>query len=321
MINAKSVAAMILRLAIAALPIAICCNAVSVNVASLQDGEQTRKLWDSDYFKPKPKSPVGKQTAGKPVAPRPHYRIATPNRPPARVNGDTVVGITLWRLRTAKATDGKEVRRLKHIKDNAVVGEWTPERISMDTPLMIGQRVRLSIESARTGYLYVIDRELYADGTLGEPSLIFPTTKLRGGNNRVIVRRIIDIPMQEDDPPYFTLDPEDRTDLAGEVISVLITPQPLPNVKIGEDPAPLSKEEVAAWEKKWGAQVGRLEMDNPTTKTWTKEENDASTPDGQPLKADSPAPQTIFYRPDVKPTDPLLVNLRLRYGKARPPAR
>jgi hypothetical protein len=46
--------------------------------------------------------------------------------------------------------------------------EWTPQRIEADTPLKVGERVRLSIESPRTGYLYVIDREQYADGSYGE---------------------------------------------------------------------------------------------------------------------------------------------------------
>ena len=56
--------------------------------------------------------------------------------------------------------------------------------------LAIGQRVRLSIESARTGYLYVINRELYADGSTGEPYLIFPTTRLHRGDNKVTIGRI-----------------------------------------------------------------------------------------------------------------------------------
>lgn len=281
----------------------------------LQDGEQTRKLWDSEFFKSK-----GKPSPGKPAAPRRRYRIVTPKIPVDRVDGDTVVGITLWRLRPSTTTDDKQTRLLKHSKDNTKVPQWTPERISVDTPLAIGQRVRLSIESARTGYLYVIDRELYADGSLGEPHLIFPTTRLRGGNNRVTVGRIIDIPTQEDSPNYFNLDP-DRANLVGEVISVLITPQPLPDLKIGEDDVVLPQADVAMWEQKWGAQVGRLEMENSTGKVWTKEEKDASAANGQELKASSPAPQTLYYRPDTKATDPLLVSVRLRYGNAKTPAR
>jgi hypothetical protein len=282
---------------------------------SPQNDTQTRKLWDSEFFKAK-----GKPAAGKPAAPRRRYRIVTPKIPVDRVDGDTVVGITLWRLRPSAATDNKQTRMLKHVKDKTKVMEWTPERIAVDTPLTIGQRVRLSIESARTGYLYVIDRELYADGTMSEPSLIFPSTTLRGGNNRVTIGRIIDIPAQEDSPYYFTLLP-DRADLVGEVISILITPQPLPNLKMGEDATPLATADVVAWEQKWGAQVGRLEMEGSKGKTWTKEEKDASAANGQALKANSPAPQTLYYRPEAKTNEPMMVSVRLRYGSPKAPAR
>ena len=51
-------------------------------------------------------------------------------------------------------------------------------------------------------YLYVIDREQYADGTQGEPYLIFPTTRTRGGDNSVKAGRVMEIPSQDDNPPY-----------------------------------------------------------------------------------------------------------------------
>lgn len=292
-----------LRLAILALIVA--CGAVSANAAAIQSGE--RKLWDSEFLKAKSKPASGK------LAPRKRYRVITPQISTDRVNADTVLGITLWRLRPAAARDDKEVRLFKHVKDNTNVAQWTPERISVDTPLAIGQRVRLSIESARTGYLYVINRELYADGTMGEPYLIFPTTALRGGENKVTVGRIVDIPAQEDNPNYFNLLP-DRADLVGEVISVLITTEPLPNVKITDEAVPLAKADVADWEKKWATQIGRLEMENSVGKTWTKEEKDAGSANGKQLNASSPTPQTLYYRPDAKATDPMMVSVKLKYG-------
>ncbi|MBL8190278.1 MAG: hypothetical protein JNK38_19840, partial [Acidobacteria bacterium] len=267
MTNTKSHSFTVLRLAVAVLVTA--CGALSTS-AAIQSGEQTRKLWDSEFLKAKSKLAPGKP------APRKRYRVITPQISTDRVNADTVLGITLWRLRPAAAKDDKEVRLFKHVKDNTNVAQWTPERISVDTPLAIGQRVRLSIESARTGYLYVINRELYADGTMGEPYLIFPTTALRGGENKVTVGRIVDIPAQEDNPNYFNLLP-DRSDLAGEVISVLITPEPLPNVKITDEAVQLSKSDVADWEKKWATQIGRLEMENSVGKVWTKEEKEAGS--------------------------------------------
>jgi len=279
--------------------IALCWGPLTARVSPPQD-EQTRRLWDSEFFKTKKTAPAKRR-----------YRIATPRIPTDRVDENSVLGITLWRLRPSRATDDKEVRLFKHPKDKAKVTEWTPERIPVDTPLAVGQRVRLSVEAARTGYLYVIDRELNADGTLGDPYLIFPTSRLRGGNNEVSVGHIIDIPALEDEPNYFILDP-DRPDLAGEVISVLVTPRPLANIKIGEDAVKLSKDDVETWEKSWGAQVGRLELENSFGKAWTKEERDASK--GQMLKRDSPAPQTLYYRPAAKPDESLMVSVRLRYG-------
>ncbi|MDX2043965.1 MAG: hypothetical protein SF097_22315 [Acidobacteriota bacterium] len=308
MISGSSNLRLALRLALVMLALVIGGGASSAN-AAIQSGE--RKLWDSEFLKAKSKPAPGK------AAPRKRYRVVTPQISTDRVNADTVLGITLWRLRPAAAKDDKEVRLFKHVKDNTNVAQWTPERISVDTPLAIGQRVRLSIESARTGYLYVINRELYADGTMGEPYLIFPTTGLRGGDNKVTLGRIVDIPAQEDSPNYFNLLP-DRADLAGEVISVLITPEPLPNVKIGDEALQLSKTDVADWEKKWATQIGRLEMENSVGKAWTKEEKEAGSANGKQLKANSPAPQTLYYRPDAKPNDPMMVSVRMKYGSAKP---
>lgn len=279
------------------------CASLTARVKPAPQGEQTRRLWDSEFFKAKKTAPAKRR-----------YRVATPRIPTDRVDENGVLGITLWRLRPSKATDDKEVRLFKHPKDKTSVTEWTPERISVDTPLAIGQRVRLSVEAARDGYLYVINRELYANGTFGDPYLIFPTSRLRGGDNLVSVGRIIDIPALEDEPNYFILDP-DRPELIGEVISVLVTPRPLDKVKIGEDALKLSKDDVAAWEKSWGAQVGRLEMEGSLGKAWTKEEKDASK--GKALKQDSPAPQTLYYRPAAKPDESLMVSVRLRYGGAK----
>lgn len=292
--------------------ISILGGAVIANAAPQE--AQTRKLWDSEFFKAKAKPATGK------AAPRKRYRVVTPQISPDRVNGDTVLGITLWRLRPAAAKDDKEVRLFKHAKDDTKVVQWTPERISVDTPLAIGQRVRLSIESARTGYLYVINRELYADGSMGEPYLIFPTTRLRGGENKVTIGHIVDIPAQEDSPNYFNLDP-DRADLVGESLSVLITPEPLSGINIGADAIALSRTEVAGWEKKWASQVGRLEMENSVGKPWTKEEKEASAANGKQLNAASPTPQTLYYRPDAKATDPMMISVKLRYGIAKTPAK
>ena len=141
--------------------IAICASSLGVPVTlKAQDEEGTRRLWDTAFI-----NSGSKKASPKKVAKR-SYRIATPNVPTANVNADTVVGVTLWRLRRATSSDSGE-RLIVH--EGADAAEWLPERISANTKLDQGDRLRISIEAARTGYLYVIDREQYADDSFGEP--------------------------------------------------------------------------------------------------------------------------------------------------------
>jgi len=147
-----------------------------------QADEMTRKLWDTAFSSSSTntKSATRRRASG-------NYRLATPNVPVDNVAPNTVVGVTLWRLRPANRADAGE-RLIVH-DDNATT-EWLPERISANTKLVQGDRLRISVEAVRAGYLYVIDREQYADGTLGEPYLIFPTKRTAGGDNEVAIGRL-----------------------------------------------------------------------------------------------------------------------------------
>ncbi len=265
--------------------------------------ETTRKLWDTAFI-----IPAANKSAASRRRPGGRYRVATPNVPVDNVAPDTVVGVTIWRLRPAKPADAGE-RLIVH-DDNSTT-EWLPERISSTTKLSQGDRLRISVEAVRDGYLYVIDREQYADGSLGEPYLIFPTTRTSGGNNEVSVGRLLEIPTQDDAPPYFTMR-KSRPDHVAEVVSVLVTPTPLEGVQVTDKAQKLSERQVASWEKIWGSGVGRLEM-STAGQTWTKEEKESRT---RALTAAAPAPQLLFYRPSLKSTDSMFVKLRLSYRTA-----
>jgi hypothetical protein len=262
--------------------------------------DQTRKLWDTALIAPA----ANKRTT---TRRRSSYRIATPNVPVENVAPDTVVGVTIWRLRPATRSDSGE-RLIVH-DDNATT-EWLPERISPNTRLVQGDRLRISVEAVRSGYLYVIDREQYADGTLGEPYLIFPTTRTAGGDNKVAMGRLLEIPAQDDSPPYFTMR-KSRPNHVAEVVSVLVTPAPLEGVQITDKAVKLTDAQVAEWEKAWGSSVGRLEM-STTGQAWTRDEKDATT---RALTASAPAPQLLFYRPSLKSSDSMYVKLKLQYRK------
>jgi hypothetical protein len=162
----------------------------------------------------------------------------------------------------------------------------------------------------RAGYLYVINREQYADGSQGEPYLIFPTTRTGGGDNRVEVGRLLEIPAQDDSPPFFTMR-KSRPDHVAEVVNVLVSPTPIEGLTITDKAQKLSEAQVAKWDSAWGSSVGRLEMAT-TGQTWTKEEKDSAT---RALTPGAPAPQLLFYRPMVKPMEPMFVKLKLQYRK------
>ena len=221
------------------------------------------------------------------------------------------VGVTVWRLRPSRSSDeGGRVLVQEGLKQ----ADWTPERIEADTPLKIGDRVRLSVESPRPGFLYIIDREQYADGSFGEPMLIFPTLRTRGGDNRVEPGRLIDIPAQEDQYSYFTAQPAGgRRDQTAEVLTIILVPQPLP-LQIAAQPLKMAEAEVNGWQKSWGGVAERLELVGGAGRIWTMEEKAAGAALGRQLTQTGPPPQTV-YRVARKAGGPFLVTLPLRYGR------
>ena len=249
------------------------------------------------------------KTAGTP-AKRPLYRKVN-GLPPAGTGNFAQLGLTIWRLRAAASADSGARVIVHH---DSATDEFVPERIAADTPLRLGEHLRFSFEAPRAGFLYVIDREQFADGSAGEPLLIFPTTRTRGGDNRVEPGKLIEIPGQDDRPPFFTLR-QSRADQTGELLTVIVTTQPLQGVTIGAQALTLSAAQVQQWEQQWGAQTEVFELNGGTGKTWTKVEQEAGAGGTRQLTQEDPGPQTI-YRVAVKPDAPLLVKVGLRYRSA-----
>jgi len=175
-----------------------------------------------------------------------------------------------------------------------------------------GDRVRLTIESPEAGYLYVIDREKYASGERGEPFLIFPTTRTHAGDNEVAAGKLIDIPAQDDRPNFFSLR-KSRADQAEEELTVLLSPQPIEGLTIGPQALPLTPEQAAGWEKRWGAgKTDVFELAGGAGKAWTRSEQQAASDATRILTQEDPPPQTV-YRVVAGPGQPFLVKVRLRY--------
>jgi hypothetical protein len=132
--------------------------------------------------------------------------------------------------------------------------DWTAERLTLESPVRENDWVRFSFESARSGYLYVINRDVFADGRQGAAMLIFPTRHIHEGENRIEPGQLVQIPDPKDEPPAF------RAELAkpnqtGILLIVIVTLQPIPDIAVKEDKQKVSEDSLRRWEAEWASDV------------------------------------------------------------------
>jgi hypothetical protein len=217
------------------------------------------------------------------------------------------IGVTFWRLRPIAADDGDDVPvfsvRVGDGREN-----WTAERVNSTTRFREGDRVRFTVESSRTGYLYIVNREFYADGTTGAANIIFPTLRTRGGDNRVAAGSLVDIPASTDSVSYFTIKPK-RRDYAGEEIFVLITKEKLP-LDLGLKALPLDAPRLDKWSLDWGATVDIYDAADGEGIAMTNAELSVAQTATRALEQEEPLPQTI-YKVQISQDMPLFVPFKM----------
>jgi hypothetical protein len=225
------------------------------------------------------------------------------------------VGVTLWRFRPS--TSGDKTKELVEEEEGSERTEWSLERMEEGTLLTPGQKVRLSIESlSRNGYLYVINREEYADGSFGDARLIFPNKRTPEGSGRVKAGKIVYIPGP---PKYFRIKPSSSSKgHVAEVLTVLVSSRPLIDPsRLSNTAITLPKDEVEAWEKQWSTQATKFEMEGGAGRVMTEKEQSAASADAASLSQDDPVPQTI-YRVAIKPEEALVIRLPLKFTPPKP---
>jgi hypothetical protein len=293
--------------------------------ASVRAQEGTREITSTDFTRNRPapseeadssrEKPGGGQTLPprKPRIYRPLTKgaaVTKSSKPdsarPSKIGTESDVsqlGVTIWRLRPAQSTD-KGTRQLIRDDKSGSTSAWVAERIASDTLLRASDRVRISIESPRDGYIYVIDRDEFADGRSGAINLIFP---LAGEDNHVFAGRLIDIPS-----PESSMKANPTPGQSGEVLSIIVTDKRL-NLPLTNDVWPISRAQLQQWEKTWGGAMEIWEMEGGAGEAWTPQEKQAAAKTGtRQLTRDDPPPQTI-YRVSASNTKAMLVNVRLRY--------
>jgi|SRR5687767_3225152 len=278
--------------------------------------EGSKGIKAEEFIKERPSKPAG--TKRPTVATRkPTYKtsqsVASAVPPPGKVFAQ--VGVTLWRFRPS--TSGDKTKELVEEEDGASEPtQWSLERMEEGTPLAPGQKVRLSIESlSRDGYLYVINREEYADGSLGDARLIYPTKRTPEGANKVKAGKMVYIPGP---PRYFRIKPSSSPKgHVAEVLTVLVSSKPLiePS-QLSTTAITLPNEQVEAWEKQWATQPTKFEMEGGAGRVMTEKEQSAGSADAASLSQDDPVPQTI-YRLAIKPEDALVIRLPLKFTPAK----
>ena len=241
-------------------------------------------------------------------------RLASPRRAPLNRKPKTKpvyvvekLGVTFWRLRPAKSDE--EDAPTFPVEVGKRREQWTAERVDSTTKFKDGDLVRFTVESPRTGYIYVVDREFYTDGATGKPSLIFPTLKTRGGDNRVTQGTLIEIPPSNAEMSYFNVRSE-RRDYAGEEIYVVISPTKLPNIKLELREQFLPDKTLNKWLDDWGGVVDVYDAEDGGGIAYTGTEAEAVSVKTRSLRLNEPSPQTI-YSVRLRQNQPLLVPFRL----------
>jgi hypothetical protein len=243
-----------------------------------------RSITSDDFNKPR------RNSKGRARKIRTYHLASDPLAKPLDVDspGTLKAGVTLWKVERTGDPSRKEIAR----------------RVEAGTQFREGDLIRLSIESPRAGFLYVIDRDWFTDGTAGgETNLIFPQ---KGEDNRLVAGKLIDIPARHDQP--FKARP--KANQAGEMLTIIVTLTPL-SLPLSKDALPVSNPQLASWEKKWSGMTERFEMNDSVGETRTIAELEATG--ARQLTRNDPAPQTIYLL-TPRSSDGLLFNLLLSYA-------
>ncbi len=227
------------------------------------------------------------------------------------------IGVTMWKLREPKSAERGLVRL--SVKEDASVKSMIGERVNPDSIFRTGDKIRFALESSKSGFIYIFNRETFADGSMGPPCLIFPF--FENEDNAVLPGFLFDLPDQRAEPPSFKFAPapdcdsEKKRDPAsplytGEFLTILFSTRQVTGMKTNKvgrlsDPKQLDQIEAAA-------EVEIYRRTDSADRFYSREESDAScgetkrgivregepeNPCGRkatPLTPEAAQPQSIF---------------------------
>lgn len=281
--------------------------------------DQTKSIQSDEFIRNRPMSTsVNTERKVKPVymmRKRTYPAVKTPIRVPRKVrvksnlSEKAMLGLTIWKQ--GPAPKGEDAKGL-------IEEETGLERSESETPLAVGDRIRFSVESlSRKGYLYIVDRELYSDGTYGAPILVYPTLNNRSGSNFIGAGSSIFVPQSSN---YFAVKPQQGIkNQVAEVLTIIVSPKVLVEESMLDKKAvELPPTMFANWLKQWEIDTTLYEQVNGAGTKITPVEQAAAAEAAKglveetPLSQNDPPPQTV-YSAQIKRGDPFLVNVYLKF--------
>jgi hypothetical protein len=218
----------------------------------------------------------------------------------------TLIGVNIWRGRPSRPSDQTTVRSLLHKAGQQI--SLTPELAAPGTVFSKGEFIRIGIEVAREGYLYLFNQELCGTKAAHEPVMIFPTLHLRRGDNRVRPGFIVNVPSWSDEPPFLEI--ESHCPGSSDRLFVLYSPTPLPDLRPGDTPLRIDPARFEQWTRLYGDKAASPVSIANAGRAATAEEKLAST-GGPLLRPADPVPQIVFPAQPAK-DQPVMVSFDLR---------
>lgn len=273
----------------------------------------------------RPVNNPGRQNPGKGKQPRqpvPSFVYVVdknfPEGPPPRNYEYVRMGVTIWRLSPSECpiADCPAPRTLPDSSKGLVD---TATRVDDNLPLQNGERVRLGLESlGQSGYIYIIDREQFADGSLGEAFLIFPTQKIAGGKNWAQPGQQIHLPRANG--CFCVKSRNSQKILVADVLTVLVSPTPLlrPD-QIGADAIAVPSSLISFLARADTEKTFRGLLNGGSGLAQTAQEQNAGAKglfDTAPVLTQSDLPPQTFYQSLVRTGEVAAFNFSLRYDAA-----
>jgi hypothetical protein len=241
-----------------------------------------------------------------------------PEGPPPHNYDYVRMGVTIWRLSPIQCP----IQNCPLPKESGNGSKGlvdTATRVEDNVPLNNGERVRLGLESlSHSGYVYIIDREQFTDGSLGEGFLIFPTLKIDNGKNWALPGLQIHLPRA--DGCFCVKSRNSQKVLAADVLTVILSPTPLLAAnETGADAIPVPARLVSFLIRADKEKTFRALLRGGGGLAQTAQEQSAGAKglfDSEPVLTRNDLPPQAFYQSMVPIGKVAVFNFSLRYGEA-----